>query len=48
MLIVEQNAAIALGLANRGYVLETGQIVISGNSEQLFKNDRVKSAYLGG
>jgi branched-chain amino acid transport system ATP-binding protein len=48
VLIVEQNAAIALGLANRGYVLDTGQIVISGNSKELLKDDRVKRAYLGG
>lgn len=48
VLIVEQNAAIALGLANRGYVLDTGQIVISGDSKELLKDDRVKRAYLGG
>lgn len=48
VLIVEQNAAIALGLANRGYVLDTGQIVISGDSEELLKDDRIKRAYLGG
>lgn len=48
MLVVEQNAAIALNLATRGYVLETGQIVLSGTKDELIKDDRVKRAYLGG
>ncbi|MDI6793698.1 MAG: ABC transporter ATP-binding protein [bacterium] len=45
--LVEQNAHIALKLANRGYVLETGRIVLSGQAEWLLNNDRVKKAYLG-
>lgn len=48
ILMVEQNAAIALNLANRGYVMETGQIVLSGTNHELLKDNRVKQAYLGG
>jgi branched-chain amino acid transport system ATP-binding protein len=48
VLIVEQNAAIALRLADRGYVIETGRIVFSGSRDQLLKDERVKKAYLGG
>ncbi len=48
ILMVEQNAAIALNLANRGYVMETGRIVLSGANDDLLKDDRVKRAYLGG
>lgn len=47
ILLVEQNAAVALGLAKRAYVMETGQIVLSGESEALMNNDEVKAAYLG-
>ena len=47
MLIVEQNAGLALGIARRGYVLETGTIVASGTSEELASNDDVRRAYLG-
>ncbi len=47
VLIVEQNAAQALGLANRGYVLETGEIVLSGTGRELLADDRVRAAYLG-
>jgi len=47
MLIVEQNAGLALGIAQRGYVLETGAIVVSGTSEELAGNDDVQRAYLG-
>jgi len=47
MLIVEQNAGLALGIAQRGYVLETGAIVVSGTSEELAGNDDVRRAYLG-
>jgi branched-chain amino acid transport system ATP-binding protein len=47
MLVVEQNAMLALGVASRGYVLETGSIVASGTSEELQSNDEVRRAYLG-
>ena len=47
MLIVEQNANLALGIAARGYVLETGAIVISGSAADLAGNDDVRRAYLG-
>ena len=45
--LVEQNAAQALRLANRGYVLETGEVVMSDKSEALLANDRIREAYLG-
>ncbi len=48
ILLVEQNARQALKLANRGYVLETGRIVLSGSSHELMENPQVKAAYLGG
>ncbi len=48
VLIVEQNAAIALRLADRGYVMETGKIVLGARREELIKDERVKKAYLGG
>ena len=48
ILLVEQNAYKALGLADRGYILETGQIVKSGPAAELMKDDAVKAAYLGG
>ena len=47
MLIVEQNANLALGIATRGYVLETGTIVTSGSADELAGNDEVRRAYLG-
>ena len=47
MLIVEQNANLALGIAARGYVLETGAIVTSGTAQELLGNDDVRRAYLG-
>jgi branched-chain amino acid transport system ATP-binding protein len=47
MLVVEQNASLALGIANRGYVLETGSIVASGSAAELEANDDVRRAYLG-
>jgi branched-chain amino acid transport system ATP-binding protein len=47
ILLVEQNAAQALRLANRGYVLETGEIVMSDTSAALLKDDRIREAYLG-
>ncbi|GAP16073.1 amino acid/amide ABC transporter ATP-binding protein 2, HAAT family [Longilinea arvoryzae] len=48
VLLVEQNANMALRHANRGYVLETGTISMSGSGEQLLGDARVKEAYLGG
>jgi len=48
ILLVEQNASMALRFAQRGYVLETGKIVLSGPCEELASNPRVKTAYLGG
>lgn len=48
ILLVEQNAQMALSIANRGYVLETGKIVTSASAEELLHDDAVKKAYLGG
>lgn len=48
ILLVEQNAQMALSVANRGYVLSTGSIVIAGTGEELLNNDSVRKAYLGG
>ena len=48
ILLVEQNANMALKLANRGYVLETGTITLEGTSEKLASDPLVKAAYLGG
>jgi len=48
ILLVEQNANMSLHIASRGYVLETGRIVLSGTGKELTGNPRVKEAYLGG
>ncbi|MFA6808912.1 MAG: ABC transporter ATP-binding protein [Eubacteriales bacterium] len=48
ILLVEQNAKMALSIANRGYVLETGKIVLSGNADDLITSEEVSKAYLGG
>ena len=48
MLIVEQNAQIALSMADRGYVLEAGEIVVEGEAKALITDDAIKRAYLGG
>ncbi len=48
ILLVEQNAHMALSIANRAYVLETGKIVLSGDSKQLAASEEVRKAYLGG
>ena len=48
ILLVEQNARKALQYADRGYVMETGRIVLSGSGEALLKSDEVQAAYLGG
>ena len=47
ILLVEQNAHMALQIADRGYVLQTGEIVLSGSAEQLRQNEMVRKAYLG-
>ncbi len=47
MLVVEQNAQLALNIANRGYVLEAGSIVISGDADHLIDDDAIRQAYLG-
>lgn len=48
VLLVEQNANKALAIADRGYVLETGKIVLSGTGQELLASDEVRKAYLGG
>jgi len=48
VLLVEQNAAMALAISHRGYVLETGTIILQGAAGELTGNDRVRQAYLGG
>jgi branched-chain amino acid transport system ATP-binding protein len=48
LLLIEQNARIALQFAHRGYVLDTGAIVASGSAKELMDNPDVKKAYLGG
>lgn len=47
ILLVEQNAKMALSIANRAYVLETGKVVHQGSSEELLNDEKVRSAYLG-
>jgi len=48
VLLVEQNAHMALSIGDRGYVLQTGRLVAEGNPEALWNNDEVRAAYLGG
>jgi branched-chain amino acid transport system ATP-binding protein len=45
--MVEQNAAMALSIAHRAYVLQTGQVVLSGPASELRENEQIKEAYLG-
>jgi branched-chain amino acid transport system ATP-binding protein len=47
VLLVEQNALLALGIANRGYVMQTGEIVLADDAKALLQNDMVRKAYLG-
>ena len=47
VLLVEQNALKALAVANRGYVIQTGNIVLTGTGRELLGNDMVRKAYLG-
>jgi branched-chain amino acid transport system ATP-binding protein len=48
VLLVEQNAAMALAISDRGYVLETGTVILAGSAHELAGNDLVRQAYLGG
>ncbi|ANK61736.1 MULTISPECIES: ABC transporter ATP-binding protein [Loigolactobacillus] len=48
VLLIEQNASKALSIADRGYVLSTGNIILSGTGKELLANDEVQKAYLGG
>lgn len=48
ILLVEQNANMALSVASRAYVLETGRVILSGTAEELYASDEIKDAYLGG
>ena len=48
VLLIEQNAKMALSIASRGYVLDTGKIVLSGTGQELLESDAVQKAYLGG
>jgi len=48
VLLVEQNAKMALGIADRAYVLETGKIILEGTGEELASSEQVRKAYLGG
>jgi branched-chain amino acid transport system ATP-binding protein len=48
VLLVEQNAQMALSISDRGYVLETGRLAAEGNPEALWTNDELRAAYLGG
>jgi branched-chain amino acid transport system ATP-binding protein len=48
ILLVEQNANMALSIADRAYVIETGRIVLSGTADELNQSDQIRSAYLGG
>ena len=47
VLVVEQNASLALQLAQRAYVLEVGRVVLEGESEELARNESVRKSYLG-
>ncbi len=48
ILLVEQNATMALSVSQRGYVMETGRIVLAGSAQDLLQNPQVRDAYLGG
>ena len=48
ILLVEQNAEMALQIADRAYVLESGRITLSGTGKELAQSDKIKKAYLGG
>jgi len=48
VLLVEQNANMALSVADRGYVLSTGRVLVEGTPAELLNNEEVRAAYLGG
>ena len=48
ILLAEQNAQMALSIANRGYVMETGRVVTTGTGKELLASEAVRKAYLGG
>ena len=48
VLLIEQNAKMALSISNRAYVLETGSVVLSGTGQELLESDEIQEAYLGG
>ena len=48
ILLIEQNANMALSIADRAYVLETGKIVMSGSAKEIMQSEDIKNAYLGG
>ena len=48
VLLIEQNAKMALSISNRAYVLETGSVVFSGTGQELLESDEIQKAYLGG
>jgi branched-chain amino acid transport system ATP-binding protein len=48
ILLVEQNASMALQIADRAYVMETGKITLSGTGKELIQSEEIKKAYLGG
>ena len=48
VLLIEQNAKMALSISNRAYVLETGSVVLSGTGQELLESDKIQKAYLGG
>jgi len=47
VLLVEQNSKVALSIAHRGYIMETGKIILSGDAKELFVNENVKKSYFG-
>ena len=47
MLVVEQNANVSLSIADRGYVLSTGRVVLEGKASDLLEHDELRKAYLG-
>ena len=47
VLLIEQNASMALSIADRGYVLELGKVIMEGSGQELLNDPRVKQAYLG-
>jgi branched-chain amino acid transport system ATP-binding protein len=47
VLLVEQNASRALGLASRGYVMDSGEVTMSGDAKMLLNDPKVRAAYLG-